>query len=332
MYSITVSENNNPEFGAIPIFRIVPDKSLPADIFVKINEKYIRFKITGDNLPSAKYDYFISKNVESLYAKESDISKFFDWITQVKKEAVEDIVAEVGEDNREVAESYQNLKETVVDVFTAEELSDEKVLDLQAQAADFIEKVSKFKTTINSIAKLTRFSQNVADHSLNVANLSVFFSLVLGNNHQLVLENIYMGGIFHDYGKAKMDHEILENPTHPRYEKLLKSHPEVGVEAIAESKVIPPQVNTIIVQHHECYDGSGYPRGLRGEEIYKLSRIISMANEMDTILSKYPDSIEDGYRAGIKILSEDGGKLFDPEMAPHCAKALEHAIFGEGAS
>lgn len=317
-----MSSTDSDAFGELPLAKVIPDKNLPADIFVKIGEKFIRFKPEGDALPSEKYNYFISKNVSHLFAQKDKVPLFFEWMVNTKKEVLDEMVKTVGPDNEEVVESYFEVKEKVVSTFSAPELTPENVQELQDEAAAFIERVSKYKSTISCLAKLTKFNMNLADHSLNVANLSIFLSIALGNNHQLVLENIYLGALYHDYGKAKVDIEVLSDPEHPQYEEMMKIHPEKAVEVINELKILPPQVLSIVKQHHEHFDGSGYPQQLKGAEIYKLARIVSIANGVENVLVEHKDDPNEMYNKAIEHLEKEAGSLYDPEMAQTCKEAL----------
>ena len=94
---------------------------------------------------------------------------------------------------------------------------------------------------------------------------------------------------------------------------------------IAKIEGIPKQVTTIVAQHHEQFGGSGYPKGMRGEDIYDLAKIVSMANIFDHTLQDNKDKPSQRYKLAIKVLEYDRGKQFDPEFIPRIVEGLKIA-------
>jgi putative nucleotidyltransferase with HDIG domain len=124
--------------------------------------------------------------------------------------------------------------------------------------------------------------ETVYYHALNTAVLS----LMLGRDvdlHAKTMRDLGMGALFHDVGKTVIPKKILRKPTpltkleRERFEQ----HPALGVDMLQYSSGFPPDALSIIYQHHENMDGSGYPQGLQGEEISNLARITAIANVYD---------------------------------------------------
>jgi len=158
---------------------------------------------------------------------------------------------------------------------------------------------------------------------MNVANLSLFLAMTVGHGHQHVLENLYLGALFHDYGKAKIPPQILENPSSVSYAQAISDHPEKGYEMLKKSKEIPKQALTIVLEHHEQFAGAGYPKGLTGDQIYGLSKIVTIANVFDNVAMENRRTPKTMYRAAIKVLEYDKGKQFDPEIMPRIIDSLK---------
>ncbi len=314
------------KFAPVPISKIVPNKELPTDIYVQVGDKYIKFKYKGDEISGEKYDYFISKHIKSIHITTSQIPLFMDWMKSTKVEADEKMVDKVGEENRELVEQSANIAEKVYETFSDMELTPTLVKALQQEVTGFVEEVSKDKAVRFALAKLTKHNRGVADHSVNVANLATFFAMALGHDHHDVLEEIYMGAVFHDYGKAKISRTILENPNNTMYSQSIQDHPIKGVASLKKIKGMSRKVINIVAQHHEQYNGKGYPRGLAGEDIYDLSKIVSLANIVDHALSDNSQLAEsEMYKKTIKILERDKGKCIDPEILPRALDALKCA-------
>ncbi|MEI7555209.1 HD domain-containing phosphohydrolase [Candidatus Chlorohelix sp.] len=152
-------------------------------------------------------------------------------------------------------------------------------------------------------------SQRVANYSRTVAeNPSLGLT-------QEAIRNIYLGGLFHDIGKISVPDKILHKANDLTTEeyKEMSYHPEIGarilgrVEGLEESAII-------IAQHHERLDGSGYPYGLKGDEIILGARIVGIADAFDDMTSKrvYADGLPKENVIGILIHGK--GRLFDSAL------------------
>ncbi|MBF0312727.1 MAG: HD domain-containing protein [Oligoflexia bacterium] len=312
-------------FTAIPLSKIKPDVPLPTAVFLKINDKHIKFKEKDDCVTFDKFDTFIAKNVQYLYVDQEEAPEFIKWIAKIKKKKIDDTIAALGSQNRKSIEQVEEIKEKIYDTFLSEKLSPEMVGLLKENVSDFIANISKDVTAIDFLKLLRSENPSIADHSVNVANLSVYLAMVLGNGHQFVLENVYLGALFHDYAKAKIPVDILENTNSHIYSQAINDHPIKGASQIRKLfSAVPEQVFTIVEQHHEQFNGKGFPRGLAGLQIYELTKIVSVANIFDNQVSLNSKRTGDQsmYKLAIKFLEYDRGKHFDPKIMPKILNSL----------
>ncbi|MBW2599857.1 MAG: HD domain-containing protein, partial [Deltaproteobacteria bacterium] len=103
------------------------------------------------------------------------------------------------------------------------------------------------------------------------------------------IKKIYMSALIHDIGKINVPYEILNKPgrmSDPEF-KIIQTHPEVGYNILKRIE-FPWPIAQIILQHHEKMDGSGYPQGLSGEEIYLEARILCVADVVEAMVSDRP--------------------------------------------
>jgi putative nucleotidyltransferase with HDIG domain len=151
-----------------------------------------------------------------------------------------------------------------------------------------------------------------AGHTERVSILAEILARRLGWNESRI-RNLRMGCTLHDIGKIGVPDSILNKPGALTKEELAKmrSHPAVGLKIIRGIELFQPAV-PYIGDHHENFDGSGYPRGLKGEEISIEGRLLAIADTFDAILSDRP------YRKGREVsdavseLLENRGRQFDP--------------------
>jgi HD-GYP domain-containing protein (c-di-GMP phosphodiesterase class II) len=99
------------------------------------------------------------------------------------------------------------------------------------------------------------------------------------------MRDLGMGTLFHDIGKSRIDNKVLKktSPLTKAEQHVIQLHPQYGVEIVAKINSFPKNAAMIILQHHEQYDGSGYPQFLKGEKISKLARITSIVNTYDNL-------------------------------------------------
>ncbi len=120
-------------------------------------------------------------------------------------------------------------------------------------------------------------------HSLNVSVLAMMLGREVGLNAS-ELSQLGMGAIFHDIGKMKVPHKVLIKADNPNKAELdfIHQHVAYGVET-GQKVGLEPGVIRLIAEHHEQVDGSGYPKGLKEDQIHRLSRILSIVNHYDNL-------------------------------------------------
>lgn len=315
------------DFSLVILSKIDPERPLPTDIYLKVDGKFIKFKSKGDPIETEKYELFIAKGVKNIYVLADEVMSFLEWLNDAHEEEEGTFVDEFGEENRGFFKRSKDFKEKVYEVYFESELNEEIVEKLQDNVSHFVDEIKQNPITAQAIALMLNKNSSVADHSVNVANLAVYLGMALGHGHQFVLENLYMGAIFHDYGKLKIDPRVLENQDNRMYSHAIQDHPMSGVRMMRKTEGIPTQVLTIIMQHHEQFNGHGYPKGLVGDEIYELSQIVSIANIFDNTLQENKQlPSHERYKRAIKVLEFDNGKMWNPKYMDRVIEALSLAF------
>jgi len=155
------------------------------------------------------------------------------------------------------------------------------------------------------------------DHSERVARIAVR----LGQQMQLsptIQSTLYLGGLLHDIGKVGIDSSVLQHngPLTEEQRFQIQQHPEIGDRILSKVPSLE-HLRPAVRNHHERFDGQGYPDGLQGEEIPHLARIMAVADACDAMFSARP------YRPGMStemvdsILAEGAGSQWDPEVVRH---------------
>jgi putative nucleotidyltransferase with HDIG domain len=162
-------------------------------------------------------------------------------------------------------------------------------------------------------------------HSRTVAKYSQMLAKILDIKDKPTLDNIRKGALLHDVGKIAIPDSILKKPSpldQAEWEKI-KLHPALGYGLIKEIKLLK-EVGNIILCHHERYDGSGYPSGLKAEEIPLEARIFALADALDAITSFRPYREQRDFKVAKKEIEENKGRQFDPQVVDaFCSLNLE---------
>ena len=150
-------------------------------------------------------------------------------------------------------------------------------------------------------------------HSRTVAKYSQVLAQLLGIEDRDRLNNIRIGALLHDIGKIAIPDAILHKPgvLSPEEWDKIRLHPSLGYGLIKEIKLVR-EIGEIILFHHERYDGSGYPRGLKGEEIPFEARIFGLADALDAITAPRPYRAAQSFIAARREINAHAGTQFDP--------------------
>lgn len=159
--------------------------------------------------------------------------------------------------------------------------------DAKAAVSEMVESVIRNPDALVWLTHLKKKDDYTSIHSMNVCILALAFGRHLGLSKNSLL-HLGIGGLLHDVGKMRVKHEILVKPDILSEEEmaLMRNHATYGHEILLASKDIPPGAAEIAWSHHERMDGTGYPRGLKGEAIGYFSRIIGIIDVYDAITSE----------------------------------------------
>ena len=142
------------------------------------------------------------------------------------------------------------------------------------------------------------------------------------------IEGLHMAGLVHDVGKISIPAEILSKPTKltPGEYALVKTHAKRGYE-ILKNVEFPWPLAEIVYEHHERMDGSGYPRGLKGDEILMEARILSVSDTMEAMVSPRPYRPAQGPKTALAEVEKNKGILYDADVAETCLKLFREKRF-----
>ncbi|MGX5173606.1 HD-GYP domain-containing protein [Aliikangiella sp. IMCC44653] len=157
--------------------------------------------------------------------------------------------------------------------------------------------------------------EDVAQHSFNVSVLAIGFASYLGYSEE-ALEDIGMAALLHDIGQVKVDKILLNKAgkLNANEREAVEQHAKFGFDILAGKEGLTPSCLDVVYSHHERLNGSGYPRGLKENQITKNVRIVSIIEVFESLTS------QQAYRKGLSIL--DSYKMLMAEKSSHYDESL----------
>ncbi|WP_047150479.1 HD-GYP domain-containing protein [Aneurinibacillus tyrosinisolvens] len=207
----------------------------------------------------------------------------------IRDKATEDIEVNevISEETRRSA--MKTIHQSFTDIILSEQkwktrLSMQAVTSFRTMFESILYDLKKNRNAMNLLTNIYTHDNYVYAHSLNVAIYSAALAIQQGYNDKELTE-IGIGALFHDIGKLMLPEEILNKPdrlTEDEFE-IIKKHAEYGFEFLRNQDGISLLSAHCAYQHHERMNGSGYPRGLKGDEIHRFARVMAVCDVFDAL-------------------------------------------------
>lgn len=331
-----MSDNQKQSYFSVSFDFIVIDKPIPYDLYVNSSsrdssEKFVRIFPIGEVMESGDVEKFKEK-YHRLYIPESQ-RNFYLQSLGVAEDASEQVIQ-----TKVIKDSAIKYLSKLFDPdteFTTEVLND-TIKGCRESVSDMVDVIQdvNFEDLQDLIGKLSFHDFYTYDHSINVSMYCISILKAIkpdATKEEQILAG--MSGMLHDLGKVKIPTDIINWPGKLTDEMFaeIKKHPGYGKDLL-DLKVCACEgvdlkvVRRVVYEHHENFDGTGYPNKLSGEEIHMYARITAIADFFDAITTKrsYHDvmPIEDA----LNLMGNTKGKKLDPRLFDIFADNVETII------
>lgn len=170
--------------------------------------------------------------------------------------------------------------------------------------------------TLSALASSLELRERyTAGHSDRVRSYTLLMADHLAIRDSSVLAQFAAGALFHDIGKIGIPDAILlkEAPLEAQEWVIMRSHAELGAALVGKVRSLVV-VRELVRSHHERFDGTGYPQGLRGEEIPLGARLFAVADSFDAMTTTRPYRPARIFEAAVRAIREGSGTQFDPRV------------------
>jgi len=309
-YSVIVSDQRMPEMSGVQFF------AQAKDIFPDA----VRILLTGYADSNAIIDAINKGGVHLYFTKPWREEEILLHIKQSLSKV--EILAE----NKRLVELIKIKNQELVKLNkTLEKKANDRTNDLLAQTEKLKDSYKKSQLILDGIVKtLSKIVETrdpyTSGHEDQVAKIACKIAKEMKLTEEQV-SSIYISATLHDIGKISVPSEILTKPSvlTNLEREIIKTHCKVANDILANIE-FPYPVAEIIYQHHERMDGSGYPRGLKGDDIALEARIIGVADVIDAMASYRPYRPALGVDAAIEEITKFRGVTYDPSVVDACLK------------
>lgn len=231
-------------------------------------------------------------------------------------------IEQAKEQRRQIQKTEKAFEQSMVQVRNVMSKIGSRPLQAVDEATELVSRIAD--TIINAdalvlhlISQAGKDQESLYYHVLNVSVLSMMLAKNLGLSDEKI-KLTGLGALFHDMGKLKIPTQILRKtePLTAPEANLLKLHPKYGVDLLRLTESFPSEAYPVILQHHEMLDGSGYPAGLKSEQIDEMAKIVSVVNEFDNLCHPAdPTKARSPHHAMSFLFKSMKGKLGEAQMA-----------------
>lgn len=286
---------NTSDFIPIQSLDIEAETKINFDLYVNLplNQKYILYRKKGGTLDTSRMESFNTANLKNFFIQKADYHEFVKYVAR----RIRDLIgSENTEENKKMM--HATARSILASTFSENNpaVTNALITNLNDITSMIIESALENSTSYNQktfqrFAELAQKGTDFQKHPVNVTSLMVLLTFGIGYNNEKILSDVAMASLLHDIGLTRLPTKVIARSHNPALLNFtdrdgLYSHPEYSIQILKERGVVlPPLVETIILQHHEEFNGFGYPRGLRGFNINEFSQILQVADLLDQLIA-----------------------------------------------
>ncbi len=257
-----------------------------------------------------KREKLIEENISRLFIKKEDQRKYYEYLESNFQYIISDTRIPIDERTQIVHDAATNL---VKDLFI--DPRSENIDRTKTFAYNMVDYILREGNAAHSLLKIAVHEYDTYTHSVSVAAIGTLFAKDLGLKGN-DLKHFCTGILLHDIGKTKISTDIINKKGKLTKEEFAKirEHPEIGVEILKESGIDFKDEYIITLQHHENYDGSGYPHGLKKEEILTCGKIARLIDVYEALTANRPYAEATRPFAALVEMKKNMPNCFDEEL------------------
>ena len=314
--------SGDQEYYPLPVETLRLDQTTTFSLYMKRGgaENFVLYR--GKNLPfnSETLDSLRRNRVQTLWVPADQWDDYQKYL----EENLDDVV----DDNSVPEETKCEIVYGVSNHLMEKAFEDTQAEDVVKITEKIVRPMAKVMLRNNfatqQFMQLAKSDYRLYSHSVNVCILGIALArTALDASHRDLMYKYGPGFLLHDIGKRQLPREIMERRgalTHEEWE-IMRQHPLIGFEMLKDID-LPEETRSIILQHHERPDGSGYPYGLRGDQISPAAKICGIADAFDALNTKRPFKDRHTTFDALSVIKQEMLRYFDWDLFADLVRIL----------
>ena len=313
------------KYTAITKKAIIVNTKIGFDLFLRTDVnghyRYILFCRAGEMFTPERRDTLLSRNSQKLHISSDDIDKYFRYQETNLKRIVEDSNRSPLEKSGVLYQVAGNMVQNVLD----DPKLDRNIERASEWVSNTVNHIIHNEDTFSSLLEVISHDYRTYTHSINVSVIGLLFGRYLSLNTD-ELNCLGTGLLLHDIGKVKLPQDIIikRTPLTDGEFKIITRHPKAGLGLLEHRKNIDRRSLTVVIQHHENNDGTGYPYGIGGSDIHFFGRIARIVDAYDAMTSDRPYASARKPFDTLAALKGEDSDCFDKELFVEFIRFLGH--------
>lgn len=315
--------------GYLPVpLRVVPPESLDQlNIYLATEDSYSLYRSVAFHFSNQDVQRLIEGGVEFVYVSVHDHQVYY----RTMESAIENIVTTAKLQKAKKAEIlYATSLELVNQLITAPPQQEEIERAMNISRAT-VQLILDDQEAFECLFETFNHDFYTATHMVNVCSVSIAVAEELGCLEPELIPLLGTGSLLHDVGKIFIPDSILnsERPLSFEEQAQVRSHVERGCQHLTSIGGLPDEVMAVVAEHHERIDGSGYPKGLKHNQISPLGRLAGIVDTFEAMTSVRPYRDHEhtySIEQALDHIDSEAGKTFDPEIAQAFIGLVEQTI------
>lgn len=278
---VTLAPSARHRYFAVDLASLRADRLLAFDLYVYVDGNIVLYREKSLPFSDEVRKRLIEHRVKQVYIPEGQRQAYLGYMEKELPELLRDEHVTSAAKAQIVYSTSKVIAENI--------LANPGVGDHLKRSEKLVEETVGFLTrgpeSFRNLVKLSDTDYKLYSHSVNVCTYSLGLAQYVGVDDPAELTALGVGAMLHDIGKTRIDPRIMRKRSplsHAEFE-LMKKHVEYGLEILSSMKDLPKAAYIPVMQHNEREDGSGYPRGLSGDQIHLFGKITAIADVFDAL-------------------------------------------------
>lgn len=291
-----------------------PGKTVPFPLYVERNERLLLFLRKNTHVTAWQIHRWSREDLLDLYIRQGDLRHLWRYAA----DHLDRILTDPAIPSKQKATLFYHSSALTMERLFNDPRT-ETLADMKHAVRSMVKNMVHNRTVMEDLFRITEHDYYTYTHSINVGIFATALAMkYYGNNRNNTpaMERLSYGYFLHDIGKARVPREILNKPGRLTAEEwvAVKKHPEYGYDFLMRTGHLTDEAAYITLQHHEQFDGSGYPYGYKGKEIHPCARICAIADTFDALTTIRPYKKALSIFEALKLMQQEMMTDFDYEL------------------